>query len=149
MKRAAVGHLLMLTLAAGCARQVDLSRPPDLRLGEDVCAQCKMIISEARFAAGYYDASSQPRLFDDIGCLIRYTRAQRTVPHTVWVHDYEDDHSWIPAPDAHFVASSNLQTAMGSGIVALRSRARAQELAASVSGALHTYREQLSGIPGA
>ena len=54
MKRALATTLLIAVAVLGaCAQGQATIAPPEIRYGEDVCAACKMIISDPSFAAAY------------------------------------------------------------------------------------------------
>ena len=131
----------MSLVLAGCQDRSS-ARPPAIRYGEEPCAQCRMLIGDARYAAVVVTAAGETRKFDDIGCLIRY-RAQHPEPsQAVWVRAYGID-EWLAAGEAVFVHSAELATPMGSGIVALANEAEAREVARETSGAIVPFDELL------
>jgi copper chaperone NosL len=135
------GVFLLLALAllvAGCAQGTAEIKPPEIRYGEDVCAECKMIISDPRFAAAYSYQVSPGRyenaLFDDIGDML--VHAVKHPEHQVvawWVHDY-DSKEWLDGQKAAYVFSNNLRTPMAQGTAAFASLEAAQRLAAELQG---------------
>ena len=68
--------LILLLLLAACAQGTTELKPPEIRYGEDVCADCNMIISDPRFATAYaYEVGPgryQSALFDDLGDMLIY-----------------------------------------------------------------------------
>lgn len=134
--------ILVLGLSlSGC--QGSREQTPPIRYGRDVCAQCGMIISEARFASAYITKQGDWRLFDDIGDMLEFYKTHREDVAVFWVHDYERD-EWLKAASAFFVKSSTLPTPMGHGIVAVGSRERAEQLARQAQGQLFTFTELLN-----
>lgn len=138
MKRATVALLLLAVLMSACAPGQATIAPPEIRYGEDVCVECKMIISDPRFAAAYTYEVSPGRfenvLFDDIGDMLIH--ADKHPEQTVaawWVHDY-DSKEWLDAGKAFYVFSNMLQTPMAQGTAAFADEAAAQRLAAELSG---------------
>ena len=120
--------LVVLLLLGACQSQPDLSQPPEIVYGEDVCTECGMIISEARFASAYYTQDGEARRFDDIGgMLTHHVESQEDVAQ-FWVHDYETE-VWIVAEEAFYVSSEELHTPMGFGVVAFSDQVRAQNFA--------------------
>jgi len=120
--------VLVLLLLGACQSQVDLSQPPEIRYGEDVCTKCSMIISEARFAAAYYTEQGDARRFDDIGGLFIYHAENQEDVAQFWVHDYETE-EWIKADQAFYVTSDQLHTPMGFGLIAFSDQERAKRIA--------------------
>lgn len=125
--------VLALSVAlVGCqARQAHTT--PTIRVGQDTCAQCRMIISEARFAASLVSRSGEVTVFDAIECMIRARRAAPDPAPAAWVHDYESD-QWREADAAWYVRSPRLPTPMGGGLVAFGDAASARRVAADVTG---------------
>ena len=93
-----------------------------------------MLISEPRYAAAYQVAGAAPRVFDDIGCLLQNLPAEAG-SHTDVTFWFQGDHGgWIDGADATFVASPEIRTPMGGGIIAFRDGAAADRAAAAHRG---------------
>ena len=124
--------LLLLAGLAGCA--VRTEGPPRIDLDRTSCGHCGMLISDARFAAAYQAHGSEPRVFDDIGCLLdALAHEPVTDGPRFWFHDYETS-QWIEGAGATLLTSSQIRTPMDGGIVAFRDPAAAQRTAAAVDG---------------
>ena len=133
----------ILFFLLACHRQADLSRPPDIRYGEDVCSRCHMIINEERYAAARVFSDGQTFLFDDIGELLAFRDVPNS-PQQVWFHDYETA-QWVTAESAYFVKSPDLKTPMGNRIVAVASSTAANALAQRVNGKVFRFAELNQG----
>lgn len=130
---------LIAVVAVACGGE-SRSGPPEIHYGRDACAECHMIISEARFAAAYRDRNGDPFVFDDIGDLVQHaTKANVLDSMTAWVHDYNTE-KWIDAKPAWYVRSS-IQTPMGHGIVAFSKEAAAEKFAAEHDGTVVRWAE--------
>ncbi len=138
MSLVVIGFLML-----GCQSPAPLDKPPDIRYGEDVCDKCRMIISEARFAAAYVTRQGEVRRFDDIGDMVQYHQEQAEEVAVFWVHDFETE-EWLRADRAFFVMSADIRTPMGHGIVALGEKSRADRLATSLQGKVLTFQELLA-----
>lgn len=103
-------------LLAGCGKP-DLSQPPTVRLGEEACAFCRMIVSDQRFAAAIVDESGEALKFDDIGCLVQYADEHARKGAVSWVYGF-DDQRWLDARAATFVYSSRIVSPMNHGLAA-------------------------------
>jgi copper chaperone NosL len=127
---------------AACGRAPDPLAPPEIRYGEDVCAECNMIISERRFAAGMVieqGGRSEALAFDDVGDLLAYEGKQPgLVVLRRYVHDY-DTEEWLPAEQATFVQSSAIRSPMGHGLAAFAARDRAAAFAKELGGKVLTW----------
>lgn len=132
-----ISSLLVMVLAA-CAQGEAVIVPPEIRYGEDVCAECNMIISDPRFAAAYVHEVSPGRYesvaVDDIGDMLIH--ADKHPEHTVvrwYVHDYASE-EWLDATNAHFVFSNQLHTPMAQGTAAHATLESAEAMAAELGG---------------
>lgn len=132
-----VSHLLLIvTLSAlvGACAGAAATGPPDIKYGRDVCVECSMVISEARFAAAYRLDDGTEKLFDDIGGMLKHGNETGDVAHaTAWVHDFQTE-EWVQADVAFYVPTRSVATPMGHGVVAFADHARAMEFAIGVEG---------------
>lgn len=133
-----LGALLLLLLAWGCAEGSSSIAPPAIRYGEDLCAECNMVISDPRFAAGYVYEVSEGRYrslaFDDIGDLL--VHMAKHPEHTIiawYVHDYQSE-EWLDATTAYYVVGEQIRTPMNHGIAAYATEAAAAAMAVSLAG---------------
>lgn len=128
--------LLLLLLAASAACGVRADGPPEIQVDRTACSHCGMLISEPAYAAAYKAPGSQPRAFDDIGCLLEAARREpRADGIRFWFHDVAGG-AWIDGEDAVFVESPDLRTPMGGGLIAYRDLTAAREGAARHRGTL-------------
>ncbi len=85
------------------------------------CASCRMTIAEPRLAAEIVAPGEEPRLYDDIGCLIdgleRGDLRQMGDRATIYVADHRTG-AWVSARDAVYTRDASLDTPMGSHLVA-------------------------------
>jgi copper chaperone NosL len=117
MKRpAGFGRLAFVLLFTGCGPS-DLHRPPALRLGQEACAHCRMIISDDRFASALETAEGETQKFDDLGCMILHESVGVRHETRYWVRDYGSD-AWLDARDAVFIHSPRIASPMGYGFAA-------------------------------
>lgn len=133
--------LLAATLLTGCAAD-PAPGPPDIRFGRDLCLHCGMVIVDERAAAALQldgPAPDQPPVFDDVGCLIDHlAAAPASSSARAWVKDH-DTRAWLPASDATYALSDDIETPMGSGLAAFASPEAAR--AAAPAGEILTYRQ--------
>lgn len=144
MKLALAVTSLVLT---GCG-QVQISGPPELRVGRDECAECGMLIMEDRCSSGTViteNGSDRVVLFDDLGCM--FTMLGK--PHMVelgcgaaWVHDYPTG-TWVRAESATYLFADRktLRTPMGSGLAAFAAPSAAYEKQDAVGGEVVDYQQ--------
>ena len=127
LNRLIVTALSALALA-GC--RGDKLPPPVAIFPEDVCSNCKMALSQSRFASEFITAAGDVRKFDDLRCLSEYRREMKPSDEILvtYLRDYDADR-WHPA-DSCVVVRTGIATPMGSGLVAVADSARARDLLA-------------------
>jgi copper chaperone NosL len=94
---------------------------------EDTCSNCRMAISDQRFAAEIITASEEVFKFDDLGCMESFKAKSHDLKiAAAFVRDYETK-NWIFYERSTIVQTS-LKTPMSSGKVALADSSRANEV---------------------
>jgi copper chaperone NosL len=114
MRRMAAAALLAAMSACGSGTP----SPARLETGSVACANCRMIVSNARFAAQIVAPGEEPQFFDDLMCLANHLR--RAAPKAGAVA-YVADHltgEWVAARRAAFTRAPEVSTPMGGGIIA-------------------------------
>jgi copper chaperone NosL len=109
----------------------------------DMCSYCKMAISEKRYAAEFIDKQGEAHKFDDLGCMKQFLQTKKLGqdgPKYFFAIDYESK-QWLPAQLASFVRSNQFKTPMSGGIVAIREKIRAAQLAQDTQGTVITFAE--------
>jgi copper chaperone NosL len=110
--------LLVAALAAASC-QTGGAPPAALDTRNEACRWCRMAVSDPAFAAQLAAPGEEPRFFDDIGCLRDFLRDGGDLPpHAI---AYVADHrtrAWVPAAQAVYTRVPELQTPMGSRLVA-------------------------------
>jgi copper chaperone NosL len=127
--RIAVYGVLFTLLLAACQPRSEEPRPPEIVYGQDVCAQCGMIISEARFAAATVVVDGPAHKFDDVAEMVIYHMDHPDEDVRAWfVHDYNTE-AWIRGETAFYVVSDDVHSPMGGGIAAFERQADAEAFA--------------------
>jgi copper chaperone NosL len=128
--------LLGLALCLGCERNSG-PQPPVILFGQQECDECRMIISDERYAAAMIiddgEGDYRSAAFDDVGCLMAHegAHADRLVVGR-YVRD-QASRQWLDAESAVYVQSAALETPMAFGIAALASAEAADELASTLA----------------
>lgn len=126
------------TLLPACFGE-DPEGPPQIRLGDSVCIECNMIISDARFATATIVLDARGRrlalLFDDFNCMVNHAEGSGSDMEIVerWVRDHTTG-DWVRAEDAHFVHAQRLRTPMASHTAAFIRNEDALKLARDLDG---------------
>lgn len=149
MRRLSVWALPALCLwtliVSGCAER-DLTKPPKIGYGRDICAQCRMIIEDERFACAAVSADGRYLKFDDIGCMAANERENGQALRA-WTRDAEGD-GWIAKEKAVFVHSKDLVTPMGYGLAAFSTEGRAKKFCTEKAGGLIAWTALLNLTKG-
>jgi copper chaperone NosL len=114
----AAAGLLIVLLAAGCGAP----QPRALDLNADLCAFCKMNVSDPRFAAQLVTAKGRTYMFDDIRCLRDYLADQSNAGHMAYVSDFCAPGQWVSAEAAILLESPAFQSPMGGNTAAFALR---------------------------
>ena len=143
--RPCIGSLLwalaiLTAMLAGCARPAG---PPPIAAGTE-CATCAMEASSPRFACERQVGKSW-RVYDSIECLMR--DAGPAVATTMWLPDY--DERALHRADSLWIVKGDLATPMAGGLVAFRSRAAADSVAASSHGRVGRWTDLASAVESA
>ena len=130
-----------LLSAAGSA---NAAGPPEIVVDHTACSHCGMLVSEPVYAAAYQTPGKEPRVFDDIGCMLDAMRRETAPPITIWVQDAAGA-GWLDADEATLVASPNIPTPMSGGLLAYADAAAAEKAATAHRGeVLRSFRELMT-----
>lgn len=129
--------LVALSAAASCggAAATGPIPPPRMVFGEDLCAECSMIINEQRFAGAIglrLRGRVRHLLFDDIGEMFAHELPEHDEAR-YFVHDMPSA-ELLDAADAHFVRATSLRTPMATGVAAFRTVAERDAVLAEHPG---------------
>jgi nitrous oxide reductase accessory protein NosL len=141
---AGVMRCALFVWLAAC-EQAPLTGPPDLKLGQQECGDCGMLINDDRCCCAILINPDGTRrehvLFDDIGCMLEYTANKPDVKvNEHWVRDYLA-RTWVRAESASFLMSERIHTPMGSWIVAFGDRSAADAARKDNDGRVLTWDE--------
>lgn len=130
----------VLTLAS-CDRP-STDAPPAIALGQDVCDQCNMILSDERFATATIiqgPRGPEARLFDDFNCQAQYESLnddQKILAR--WSHDHETL-AWLKSESGYFLLSDRVRAPMGSQLAAFASRDAAERAQGAMPGQILSF----------
>lgn len=111
-------RLLLLALLAACS-PAGPPPPAPLDTANEACRHCRMMVSDARFAAQLVAPGEEPLFFDDAGCLRDFLAehpAERAA-FTAYVADHRT-RAWVLADRAVYTRREGLATPMDSHLIA-------------------------------
>jgi len=127
------------------------SGPEELALGRDLCASCRMPVSDLHFAAQIITPGELPRFFDDPGCLADFVRSGQVKEKNAvaWVTDHRTG-NWVRAEHAIYTLVPGLTSPMNHHLIAHESEASRDEDPAAQGGRRVSLQELFgpSGLPG-
>jgi len=132
-------------LSAACSASA--AGPPEIVVDHTSCSHCGMLVSEPGYAAGYQAPGKEPRVFDDIGCMLEAVRRETAAPIAIWVQDAAGA-GWLDADEATFVASRNIPTPMSGGLLAYADAAAAEKAATAHRGEVLRSFQELMTLKG-
>lgn len=106
--------VVTVLLLAACS-----SAPPEIAIDLDECRFCRMIISDARFAAAAETSTGRTVRFDSIECLAGWVLAEDQLPRAVWVTDASRPGTLVPAAEARYSRDGKISSPMGMGWIAM------------------------------
>ena len=117
-------NLAPLLLCLALASCDGASRPEELVSGQDLCASCRMPVSDIHFAAQITAPGALPRFFDDPGCFAEFikTGEVKEKDAIAWVADHRTG-TWLRADRAIYTRVPTLTTPMNHKLVAHQSDA--------------------------
>lgn len=134
-----MGFILLTLLMVLSCREAEI-KPVDIA-AEDVCAHCKMALSEKQFASELITPEGEALKFDDIGCLLDYRKEKPDTKVAAYFFvDYETK-QWVKGNEARFVKSSEITSPMSGGVIAFHDRAKAEAAATKYKGKIYNFEE--------
>lgn len=141
---ATVAALVIALLLSGCSAP----KPAKVVIGQDSCAMCNMVISDARFATQVVTKTGKAYKFDSIECMVAFL-VDGTVPkdqiHSAWVSDYLNPGTWLKAEDARYLQSVKVRSPMGLNLSAFKTLGELENVRAEANGVERRYVD-LAGI---
>ena len=119
MNRMVVLALLLFSCNGGGIKPAEI-------FPEDACANCRMAVSDRRFASEIIDDGNEAFKFDDIGCMMKFRSKHSGMNVTATFLTDFDTKEWIPN-DRAVIIETDVETPMGSGKLAFSDSARAGE----------------------
>jgi hypothetical protein len=116
--RVSVGLILIaaLVLLILHERQLPASIVP-ISWNSTLCADCRMHVSDRRFAAQLQTLDGRVLNFDDPTCLLHYLKTRKPPVHAVYFHHLYEDH-WLSLAEVGFIPFQSTPMGYNQGAVA-------------------------------
>ena len=133
----------LLVFACGLVLVGCTQGPRPVIRGTDVCAQCRMTITDMQFASQLVTARGKQHPFDSIECLAWYLDQHPAEEGaTLWVTDYASPETFIEAHGAVYVHGPDVMSPMAANLAAFSDLETAR--AAAIADTILTFEEALS-----
>lgn len=112
------------------------SQPQPIKVGSDACHFCKMIISENRFGAEILTQKGKVYKFDDIICLVDFTKAEKQslANASYYFTNFEGKHDLLKSSESFLLKSEALKSPMNGNMAAFSSKQSLQKAIATFNG---------------
>lgn len=111
---------LAIVLFSACGH----SGPEAINLHKDDCDNCKMSISDKRFACEIVTEKGRVYKFDDVTCLMSYKteNKDKMTNAKYYINHYLAPHDLLPSTNLTFVEGKNVASPMGGDVAAFNSK---------------------------
>ncbi|MEH7525460.1 nitrous oxide reductase accessory protein NosL [Bacillus sp. JJ1503] len=130
---------VMISLTA-CSNKT--AAPVEIKANEEDCDACHMGIEDLHSAAQIILEDGEPKLFDDIGCMVVYMQEHQPKYEAAFVHDF-DSEEWISFDNSTFVQNQNIHSPMNYGIAAYETEQQASDMQKEQGGEIYSSKELL------
>jgi len=119
---------LLLLFITGCGLKEIKPRAIDEK--NDKCVQCHMSVVDDQFATQLTLENGKTYTFDDIGCMVKWTRENKAENVAAqFVRDYESK-EWILLENATYVYDQEIKTPMAYNVISFSDEQKAKDFAA-------------------
>lgn len=129
---------VLAILLLGCGSEESL---PRVRYGEDSCVNCRMIINDPQYGCVVETADGEFRKYDDFNCMFLDLDREKLTSKRYFVPNYAKPDEWLDGTQAYYVRADDLQTPMGSRVLALPSQEQAEAEAKRLNGKVLRFEE--------
>ena len=111
--------------------------PQEIAVGKDQCANCKMTISEPKYATQLITEKGRLYKFDDISCMNDYevSNTESTGNAKTYVADFPSG-EFIEKTTATFIKGGDIKSPMGGNTQAYKDKAAAEKAATELQATL-------------
>ena len=113
------------------------SGPQDFNLGKDQCDNCRMTITEQKYATQLITEKGRAYKFDDIMCMNMYesSNPDKASNAKTYVIDFPSG-QFLEKAKATFIKGGSIKSPMGGNTQAFKDKAAAQKAAATLGASL-------------
>ena len=134
-----------MIIAAGCTNQ----QPRPINTSQDICAYCKMGISDLRFAGELITSKGKVYKFDSIECLAAYYQDLNSSEKNnvkLWVHNFLRLDDWLAVNRAIFLRSGQIHSPMSLDLAAVGNDSEKVHVQQNFDGVPITWQDLLEYV---
>lgn len=141
MRRSFLQTLMLVIVLAGCGAR----GPAPINYGTDLCDYCDMTIADKAFGTEMVTTKGKILKYDSIECLAaaEFERGSNADIHSSWTTDFNHPGQFLNSDEAVIVATDRQKSPMGIGLVAVSTRAAADDLITAKGGQVITWNETI------
>ena len=114
--------LVLLATSIATVSSCTDTEPVPVALNSDHCDNCRMTISQAKFAAELITQKGRIYKFDDVHCMLNFQSQNPNIAvRSLYVCDYLNDHEFMDATVASYISGDFLKSPMGGNTAAFQS----------------------------
>jgi copper chaperone NosL len=112
--------------------------PETIVVGTDNCYFCKMVITDARYGAEVVTKKGKLYKFDDVHCLLSFTKANmidEAQVKDIYLVDFSGTHSLVKANESFLLKGDEIRSPMNGNIIAFKNRDSLKKIASQFNAA--------------
>ncbi|MBL0343122.1 MAG: nitrous oxide reductase accessory protein NosL [Bacteroidetes bacterium] len=134
-KKIVIQSTFALILLASCG---PIDKEP-IKINKEKCDNCKMMISDPRFAGELVTEKGRVYKFDDVTCLKSFMQSQKHEYHSILISDYLPPHELHAVNTMHFITGANINSPMRGNVAAFSDKQNAATYSTQLSATFTTW----------
>jgi copper chaperone NosL len=116
---------ILTILLVSCSQ----TNPEPIKLHKDNCSFCTMTIADGRFGAELITDKGRIYKFDDLSCMMKYSKQNPTNNSRLFVNEYSSKNILIDIATSFFIFSDEVRSPMGGNIASFATKEAADKYA--------------------
>ncbi|GAB4447541.1 MAG: hypothetical protein OHK0036_01910 [Bacteroidia bacterium] len=124
-------------------------QPEPINYETDICAYCKMSISDTQFGAELVTKKGKVYKFDSIECLINFMSEEKDVASQkkfLLTVDYSSPTKLINVEESFYVQTDSISSPMGANILSFEQKSEAEKIVSKYNGKLMRWNEVVNYV---
>ncbi|MEO0197509.1 MAG: nitrous oxide reductase accessory protein NosL [candidate division WOR-3 bacterium] len=116
-------------------------KPEPIKVGEDICSYCKMVIMDKKFSAEIITKKGKVYKFDAIECMIAYYNENEEDIEKTYVTNFLNPDEFLDAKTAIYLRTPHIKSPMGMNLSAYKNIESAKKMLESKEGEILNWEE--------